>query len=121
MRSGYHLHGKERSSTWHSLVAQGGSANEGARRRTGSVCGRRRWESRLAGFSQLQPVAVRIVEHRYIAGVLEHLRLELHAARFQLLERLPAIARLDGVRRRDAAVYRLGLPGVPGQRTSSKS
>ena len=45
--------------------------------------------------------------------MLEHPRLELHAARLQRLERLPAIPRLDGVRRRDAALYRLGLPGGP--------
>src|ERR1700738_1397517 len=68
----------------------------------------------LAAFSQLQPVAVRIHEHRDIAPrVLEHSRLELHAARLQCLERLPAIRRLDRARCRGAAFYRLGLPGSP--------
>ena len=40
---------------------------------------------------------------------------------FQLLDRLPAIVGLDRVRRRDASLYRLGLPRGPGQRTSWKS
>src|SRR5919109_4511964 len=95
------------------LVGRSGSANEGAPTyRLGLR--RRRWESRLTAFSQLQPVAVRILEHCDIAPrVFEHPRIELHTARVQRLERLLAIPRLNGVRRRDAVLYRLGLAGCP--------
>jgi hypothetical protein len=69
----------------------------------------------LSAFSDLQPVAVRVQELRDVApGELEHVRLELHAARLQLLGCLPDIVGLDRDRRRDAALYRLGLPRCTG-------
>src|SRR5919198_6720641 len=62
--------------------------------------------------AQTQSVAVGILEPCDLAPrKLEHLRLELHSARLQRLDRLPDIVRLDRVRRRDAAVDRLSLPG----------
>src|SRR5262245_23520675 len=65
-----------------------------------------------AALAKLQPVAVGILEDRDVApGVLEHIGVELHAARLQDLECLPAILRVDGVRRRAAALVRLALPG----------
>ena len=70
------------------------------------------WLAELPALSQLQPVAVGILEHRHVAPrVLEHVSIELHAARFQHLERLPTILRLDCVRRRASALVRLAVPG----------
>jgi hypothetical protein len=77
--------------------------------------GRRRWESRLAALSQLQPVAVRVLEHRDIAPrVFEHPGIELHPARLERLVRLPAILRRGwctppGCGRLPAAPARLSL------------
>src|SRR5262249_3344118 len=66
----------------------------------------------LPQLQQLQPVAVKILEHRDIAPrVHKHFGIEPDAARLQRLERLLAVFRLDGVLRRDAAIYTLGLPG----------
>src|SRR5262245_41271612 len=75
---------------------------------------RNRYLSNTA-LAQLQPVAVRVLEHRSQAPrPLENLgRLELHAARLQCFERVPAIFRLDGICGGDDAFYWLGATGCP--------
>src|SRR3984885_2661339 len=73
-----------------------------------------RWGG-LAALSHLQPVAVGVLELRYVAPwELEHVRHELDAAGLQLLDRLAAIVALDRDRRRRASHRRLGLARCPG-------
>src|SRR5262245_11094337 len=64
-----------------------------------------------AALSHLQPVSVGVQEDRDVAPrELEDIRLEPHATRLQHLECLPAVRRLEGVLRRNAALERGSLP-----------